>query len=224
MSARDDLSWVSTDMLATMKKISILIVENQKAINKFFVNLELKKELNQLEIYSIKRLQSSEILDILMRSEKKKVSIGLMSDAGCPGIGDPGTEVVKIAHELGIETRTFVGPNSMILALMNSGLNGQNYAFNGYLPVEKDLLKKKLRMLEGRISKEAQSQLFIETPYRNQNMFQAILEHVNPNFQLSISTDLMGDAEWSFTTSVGAWKKLKPELNKLPTIFILGKF
>ena len=147
--------------------------------------------------------------------------MGLLSDAGVPGVADPGAEVVALAHKLGIQVRPLVGPSSILLAMMSSGLNGQSFAFNGYLPIEKSERKKALIKFEKRSKEEEQSQAFIETPYRNNKLFLDLLGLLNPSTLLCVAADLTLDSEYIKTHRIDAWKKIKFDLHKRPAIFII---
>ena len=153
--------------------------------------------------------------------EHKTEDIGIISEAGVPCVADPGAELVRLAHENNIEVVPLVGPSSVILALMASGLNGQNFAFNGYLPKEKNARVKKLRELERRSAVENQTQIFMETPYRNQNIFDEILEMCDPRTLLCVAVDITAPSEFIKTMPVDAWKVTKISLNKPPALFLL---
>ena len=151
-------------------------------------------------------------------------SIGLISEAGCPAVADPGALLVAIAQRRGFRVVPLVGPCSMILAVMASGLNGQSFAFNGYLPVEPDERARRLKLLESRALSEGQTQLFIETPYRNRKMFDALLQHLRPQTRLCIAAGITTSEEWIHTHTVQEWRSLGlPDLSKTPAIFLLGK-
>ena len=150
-------------------------------------------------------------------------NVGLMSEAGCPGIADPGAVIVKLAHEKGIQVVPLVGPSSIFLALMSSGMNGQNFAFNGYLPIEKGEKKTALKNLEKLSHDKDQSQLFIETPYRNNKLLEDILQVLQPNTHLCIAADITLPTEYIKTLRVQDWKKTKVDLHNRPTIFIIHK-
>ena len=147
--------------------------------------------------------------------------IGVISDAGCPGIADPGAKVVQYAHEAGIKVIPLVGPSSILLAMMASGFNGQNFAFNGYLPIDKGERKTELKRLE-KLSKDiGQSQLFIETPYRNNQMLQSLTETLSSQTRICVACDITLASEYIKTASVELWKKIKVDLHKRPTLFII---
>lgn len=150
--------------------------------------------------------------------------IGLMSDAGCPGIADPGAEVVKIAHQKNIEVIPLVGPSSIVLSIMASGFNGQNFAFVGYLPIDKPLRSKRIKELELLATKHHQAQFFIETPYRNEHLFEALLNSLSPDTLVFIGKDLTGPNQFICSKSVFDWKtSVKPEINKVPVVFGIYK-
>jgi 16S rRNA (cytidine1402-2'-O)-methyltransferase len=149
--------------------------------------------------------------------------MGLMSEAGCPGIADPGAVIVKLAHEKGITVVPLVGPSSITLALMASGMNGQSFAFNGYLPIEKSEKKAALKQLERLAQDKNQSQLFIETPYRNNKLVEDLLQCLQPNTFLCIACDITLPTEYIKTMRVQDWKKEKIDLHNRPTIFILHR-
>ncbi|MNE11491.1 Ribosomal RNA small subunit methyltransferase I [compost metagenome] len=151
------------------------------------------------------------------------IHVGLMSEAGCPGVADPGAAIVKIAHEKGIQVVPLVGPSSILLALMGSGMNGQSFAFNGYLPIDKSEKKSALKNLEKLSSDKNQSQLFIETPYRNNKLLEDILQTLQPNTHLCIACDITLPTEYIKTFRVADWKKTKVDLHNRPCIFIIHK-
>ena len=151
------------------------------------------------------------------------INIGLMSEAGCPGVADPGAVIVKIAHERGIQVVPLVGPSSILLALMGSGMNGQSFAFNGYLPIDKSEKKSALKSLEKLSYDKNQSQLFIETPYRNNKLLEDLLQTLQGNTLLCIACDITLPTEYIKTLRVADWKKTKVDLHNRPCIFIIHK-
>jgi 16S rRNA (cytidine1402-2'-O)-methyltransferase len=147
--------------------------------------------------------------------------VGIISNAGCPGVADPGASVVQYAHEKGIKVIPLVGPSSILLAMMASGFNGQNFAFNGYLPIDKSERKSEIKRLE-RLSKDRdQSQLFIETPYRNNQMLASLVENLNPHTKICVACDITLSTEYIKTAPSELWKKIKVDLHKRPTLFII---
>jgi 16S rRNA (cytidine1402-2'-O)-methyltransferase len=147
--------------------------------------------------------------------------MGLMSEAGVPGIADPGADIIAIAHEKGIRVQPLVGPSSILMAMMSSGLNGQNFAFNGYLPIDKQERRKKIKDLESISVKYQQSQSFIETPYRNNKMLEELLISLSGKTKLCIACDISLPTEFIKTLPVELWKKQIPDLHKRPALFII---
>jgi 16S rRNA (cytidine1402-2'-O)-methyltransferase len=150
-------------------------------------------------------------------------NVGLMSEAGCPGVADPGAVIVKLAHEKGIQVVPLVGPSSILLAMMASGMNGQSFTFHGYLPIEKGEKKLALKSLEKISQEKNQSQIFIETPYRNNKMLEDILQALNSETYLCIATDITLPTEYIKTKRASAWKKENIDLHNRPSIFIIHK-
>jgi 16S rRNA (cytidine1402-2'-O)-methyltransferase len=146
-----------------------------------------------------------------------------MSESGCPGIADPGADIVKLAHEKGIQVVPLVGPSSILLALMASGMNGQSFAFNGYLPIDKNDKKQALKSFERLSQEKNQSQLFIETPYRNNKLMEDLLQILQPNTYLCVACDITLPTEYIKTKTVNQWKKEKADLHNRPCIFIIHK-
>ena len=151
------------------------------------------------------------------------ISMGVISDAGCPGVADPGAEIVKMAHRKNITIRPLVGPSSILMAVMSSGLNGQNFAFNGYIPIDKSKRKKEIKKLEKKSFDYNQSQIFIETPYRNDQMLQDLINSLDRNTDLCVACDITLSTEFIKTYSIKQWKKMKVSLHKRPAIFIIHK-
>lgn len=199
------------------------IVENEKTARKFIKSIHPEKVQNSLRISTLnKRTEVSEH-NAMIAPCLNGLNIGLMSEAGCPGVADPGAVIVKIAHEKGIQVIPLVGPSSILLAMMGSGMNGQSFAFNGYLPIDKDDKKTALKNFENLSSTKDQSQIFIETPYRNNKLLEDLLQILQPNTHLCIATDITLPTEYIKTFRVADWKKIKVDLHNRPTIFIIHK-
>lgn len=206
-----------------INSIDVYIVEDLRTGRRFLKKLGIVKPIDDLEFYLLnEHTQGVDLNEYLSCCEEGK-NVGLMSDAGTPCIADPGNVVVAKAHQLGIEVVPLVGPNSMVLALMASGFNGQSFAFNGYLPVEQDRRESQLKALEAKIIKTNQTQLFIETPYRNNHLFQSILRVCQPNTRLCIACNMATDEQFVKSQSVAKWKKEQIDLHKKPTVFVLGR-
>ncbi len=199
------------------------IVENEKTARRFIKRISSKKSQSNLNINLInKYTESSELPSFLTPCLEGK-SVGLMSEAGCPGIADPGADVVRIAHEMNIQVVPLVGPSSILMALMSSGMNGQNFAFNGYLPIDKNDRKSILKELEKQSFERNQSQLFIETPYRNNKLLEDAYNALHPSTRLCIACDITLPTEFIKTRTISEWKKNSVDLHKRPTLFIIHK-
>lgn len=200
------------------------IVENEKTARKFIKSIHPEKVQSSLRLSALnKRTEVSEY-NKMIEPCLHGLNVGLMSEAGCPGVADPGAVIVKIAHEKGIQVVPLVGPSSILLAMMGSGMNGQSFAFNGYLPIDKDEKKSAVRSFENLSASKNQSQIFIETPYRNNKLVEDLLQMLNPNTHLCIATDITLPTEFIKTLRVADWKKTKVDLHNRPTIFIIHKF
>lgn len=203
--------------------IDYYIVENEKTARKSIKIVHPEKKQPDLKISLLNKhtdvKEHSEMISPCLQG----INVGLMSEAGCPGVADPGAAIVKIAHERGIQVVPLVGPSSILLALMGSGMNGQSFAFNGYLPIEKSEKKTALKNLEKLSFDKNQSQLFIETPYRNNKLLEDILQSLHPNTHLCIACDITLPTEYIKTFRVTDWKKMKVDLHNRPCIFIIHK-
>ncbi|MGH2665858.1 SAM-dependent methyltransferase [Flavobacterium sp.] len=212
---------------ATIKRsiefIDDYIVENEKTARRFIKSVYPEKKQPELKISVLnKHTETREHLEFIKPLLEGK-NVGLMSEAGCPGVADPGAVIVKLAHEKGIQVVPLVGPSSILLAVMASGMNGQSFAFNGYLPIDKSEKKQALKGLEKLSFDKNQSQLFIETPYRNNKLLEDILQILQPNTSLCIACDITLPTEYIKTMTVSLWKKQKIDLHNRPTLFILHK-
>ena len=199
------------------------IVENEKSARRFIKKIAPKKSQPSLTIMKLDKyaeeLETRTFLDVC----EQGISVGLLSEAGVPAVADPGATIVKLAHEKGIKVVPLVGPSSILLALMASGMNGQNFAFNGYLPIDNSDRKKAIKDLEKLSKEKNQSQIFIETPYRNEKMFTDLKSALTPATLLCIAVDITLPNEYIKTYSIADWKKQSPDLHKRPAIFIIQK-
>lgn len=206
-----------------VEQINYYIVENEKSARRFIKKIAPKKQQPLLTIKKIdKYVEVEETLHYLDVCSQG-ISVGLLSEAGVPAIADPGASIVKLAHQKGIQVVPLVGPSSILLAMMSSGFNGQNFAFNGYLPIEKSERKKAIKDLEKLSFDKKQSQIFIETPYRNEKMFAELKSTLAPSTQLCIAADITLITEYIKMLSIKDWKHQKPDLHKRPAIFIIQK-
>ncbi|WP_100615563.1 SAM-dependent methyltransferase [Confluentibacter citreus] len=207
-----------------IEQTNTFIVENEKTARHFIKRITPDKLQATLKIHLLNKFTEDNELPKFLESCTKGIDVGLLSEAGCPGIADPGADVVKLAHQLDIKVVPLVGPSSILMAMMGSGMNGQSFTFNGYLPIDKDERKKEIKRLE-RLSFELnQSQIFIETPYRNNKMLEDICSILEKNTSICVACDITLPTEFIKTLSVNEWSKKKVDLHKRPTIFIIHKF
>jgi 16S rRNA (cytidine1402-2'-O)-methyltransferase len=207
----------------TIELIDFYIVENEKTARKFIKSICPEKVQADLLLSTLNKHTEVADHNKMIQPCLNGINIGLMSEAGCPGVADPGAAIVKIAHEKGIQVVPLVGPSSILLAMMGSGMNGQSFAFNGYLPIDKDNKKSALKSFEKLSFDKNQSQLFIETPYRNNKLLEDLLQTLQPNTHLCIAADITLPTEYIKTMKVSEWKKAKIDLHNRPTIFIIHK-
>jgi len=199
------------------------IVENEKTARRFIKIISSNKSQQSLNIHILNKYTEENELPSYLDACLQGKHVGLLSEAGCPGIADPGAEIVRIAHEKDIRVIPLVGPSSIVLALMSSGMNGQNFAFNGYLPIDSSERRSALKKLE-RLSHELnQSQIFIETPYRNNKMLEEICSSLNVNTMVCVACDITLPNEYIKTKSIKDWKNTNVDLHKRPSIFIIQK-
>ena len=208
-------------LVDTVNAITEYIVENEKTARKFLKEAGLKTPQSELLIHDYGKHKREAGLAEFFKGLEAGKPVGLMSEAGCPGIADPGADIVAEAHKRGIKVIPLVGPSSILLALMASGFNGQSFTFHGYLPIDKVLRSKRIKELEGLSDRLFQTQIFIETPFRNNTMLEEILKTCNPKTRLCIACNLSAEDEMIKTQSVGGWKTQVPDLHKRPTIFLI---
>ena len=199
------------------------IVENEKTARKFIKSILPDKKQPDLKINTLNKHTEISAHHEFIQPLLNGKNIGLMSESGCPGIADPGAVIVKLAHEKGIQVIPLVGPSSILLALMASGMNGQSFAFNGYLPIDKNDKKQALKTFERLSFEKNQSQLFIETPYRNNKLMEDLLQLLQPNTLLCVACDITLPTEYIKTKTINEWKKEKADLHNRPCIFIIHK-
>ena len=207
-----------------IESIDVYIVENEKSARRFIKAVSSGKSQSSLTLFTLNKFTDPLEIPLYLEECYKGNNIGLLSDAGCPAVADPGAEVVKIAHEKNIKTIPLVGPSSILLAMMSSGMNGQNFAFNGYLPIEKVERKSKIKQLEKRSFDENQSQLFIETPYRNNSVLEDLYKTLNSDTKICVACDLTLPTEYIKTQTAKQWKHSKLDFHKRPAIFIIHKY
>ncbi|OFX20122.1 MAG: SAM-dependent methyltransferase [Bacteroidetes bacterium GWA2_31_9b] len=206
-----------------INKTNHYIVENVKTARRYLIKAGIKTKIDDLTFYELNKHSSSEQYVSYLNPIKENLNIGIISEAGTPGVADPGADIVAIAHEMNIPVIPLVGPSSILLSVMASGLNGQSFAFVGYLPINKSERIKKIRDLERRSQIENQTQLFIETPYRNNHLLEDLLTSCHPETMLCIASEITLDTEFIKTKMIKEWKSKIPDLNKKPTIFLIKK-
>lgn len=204
------------------RKLKHFVVEQPKTARQFLSALKPEQPIQSLHFASLNEHTAPKELADLLAPLLAGNDVGIISEAGCPGIADPGADLVNLAHRNGIRVIPLVGPSSILLALMASGLNGQCFTFHGYLPIEEAERKKAITTLEAESAKRKQTQLFIETPYRNERMFSALLAHCRPQTLLCVATDITLPSELIQTRSIAQWKSQPmPHLSKRPSLFLL---
>jgi 16S rRNA (cytidine1402-2'-O)-methyltransferase len=206
-----------------IEQINTYIVENEKTARRFIKKINPGKSQSALNIFHLNKFTDPSDLPKFLEPCLHGINVGILSEAGCPGVADPGADIVKVAHERNIRVIPLVGPSSILLALMASGMNGQSFAFNGYLPIDKAERKKKIKLLERLSFEKDQSQIFIETPYRNNNMLEDLSNVLENQTQVCVACDITLPTEFIKTQSAMYWKKNIVDLHKRPTIFIIYK-
>ncbi|RZN81434.1 MAG: SAM-dependent methyltransferase [Winogradskyella sp.] len=199
------------------------IVENEKTARRFIKRVVPNKSQPSLMLKVLNKYTQDSELNSFLDPCLNGISMGIISEAGCPAIADPGADIVSIAHELDIKVIPLVGPSSILLALMSSGMNGQSFAFNGYLPIDKQERKQHIKLLEKRSLELNQSQLFIETPYRNNQMLSDLAATLHPNTKVCVACDLTLPTEYIKTKSAKAWKSNTEDFHKRPAMFIIQR-
>ena len=204
-----------------VNRLDFFIVEDVRTARRFLKKINPATDIDSKTFYVLNQHTRPEEIAGFLKPLSEGREVGVISEAGCPAIADPGADVVAIAQEKGFKVVPLVGPSSILLALMASGFNGQSFAFNGYLPVQLADRTKAIKRLENRAHSEKQSQIFIETPYRNMKMLQDIISVCQPTTRLCIAADITLETEFIHTKTVNDWKKQLPDLNKRPCRFIL---
>ena len=199
------------------------IVENVRTARRFLKKTEPSIVIDDLVFTELNEHTSPEDVSGMLSPMERGESVGVMSEAGCPAVADPGADVVAIAQRKGYDVAPLVGPSSILMALMASGFNGQSFAFHGYLPVEASKRSERIKMLEARMYAENETQIFIETPYRNNKLFEEFVRVCRPSTLLCVAADITCEGEFIRTLPVKEWTKNMPGLNKKPAIFLLYK-
>lgn len=206
-----------------ISQIRHFIVEEVRTARRFLRRMDPAFDIDGSTFYPMGKHADENKYASYLRPLEQGLPVGVISEAGCPAVADPGADVVAIAQRRGFRVVPLVGPSSMIMAVMSSGLSGQSFAFNGYLPIDPAERQKRLKQLESRAIAEHQTQLFIETPYRNQKLFEAILSVCRPQTRLCIAAGITTPDEWIHTHTIAEWKRQSlPDLSHIPAIFLIG--
>lgn len=206
-----------------VRDISLFIVENLRNARRYLKSLNKEIHIDSLTFFELNEHTPPEKIPSFLDLVEQGLNAALISEAGAPGVADPGAVVVRLAHEKGIKVIPLTGPSSILLALMASGLNGQSFCFHGYLPVKRHERIRKIREIEKSALGSGETQLFIEAPYRNDALLKDILDTCGPTTLLCIAADITLDSEFIFTRTMEAWKKKKPALHKRPVLFLMGR-
>jgi 16S rRNA (cytidine1402-2'-O)-methyltransferase len=210
------------NVVAITQKLEHFVVETEKPARHFLSTIKTAKPVRELSLNLLNEHTQDKDIAALLAPLLAGKDVGLMSDAGCPAVADPGAKLVALAHQKGIRTVPLTGPSAILLALMASGLNGQSFTFLGYLPIDKAARATKLKEIEKRAQTHNETQIFIETPYRNQQMLEALLSTCNANTRLCVACHVSLPDEMIVTKRISEWKQSTlPDLNKKPTVFLL---
>lgn len=211
------------DLTQLISSIPVFIVENLRTARRFLKKVNPAIVIDDLLFFELNQHTEKKEISRFLEPNQKGLDIGIISEAGCPGVADPGADVVRIAHTKNIRVVPLVGPSSILLALMASGMSGQNFAFNGYLPIKNPEKSQQIKMLENRMQTEGQTQIFIEAPYRNAQLLDDLLKNCDPNTMLCIAVDITLETEFILSKPVSYWKTHIPDIQKRPAIFMIGK-
>ena len=224
LSDESPIDYFAPSIKEYILKTDYFFVENEKTARKVIKFFAPEKKQSDLKLFILDKYSESNDLKEAQKLMKSGQDFGLLSEAGLPCIADPGNLMVKWCHENNIKVIPINGPSSIILALISSGFNGQEFTFHGYLPIDKEQKKKQILFLENQVQKSGYSQIFMETPYRNNQLLEDLIKFLNPNTKLCIAANINHPTvEFTKTLKISDWKNKKPELHKIPAVFVLGK-
>lgn len=224
LSEESPIDFFAPSIKEYILKTDYFFVENEKTARKVIKFFAPEKKQSDLKLFLLDKYSESADLKDAQKLMKSGQDFGLLSEAGLPCIADPGNLMVKWSHENNIKVIPINGPSSIILALISSGFNGQEFTFNGYLPIDREQKKKQVQFLENQVQKTGYSQIFMETPYRNNQLLEDLIKFLNPNTKLCIAANINHPTEeFIKTLKISDWKNKKPELHKIPAVFVLGK-
>ena len=224
LSDESPIDYFAPSIKEYILKTDYFFVENEKTARKVIKFFAPEKKQSDLKLFLLDKYSESNDLKEAQKLMKSGQDFGLLSEAGLPCIADPGNVMVKWCHENNVKVIPINGPSSIILALISSGFNGQEFTFHGYLPIDKEQKKKQILFLENQVQKSGYSQIFMETPYRNNQLLEDLIKFLNPNTKLCIAANINHPTEeFIKTLKISDWKNKKPELHKIPAVFVLGK-
>jgi 16S rRNA (cytidine1402-2'-O)-methyltransferase len=214
------ISAIPSYIIDAVKDCRVFFVENERTARRYLKQIWKGMIIDDYEWFAIDKAEAG-VQNIFKEKLKQGINVGIISEAGCPGVADPGQLLIAAGQELNVEIKPLVGPNSLLLALMASGMNGQQFQFSGYLPIDAGQRVKVIRELEAESQKKSCTQIFIETPYRNNQLVESLLKTCKPSTRLCLAVDLTGKNEWIKTKTIAEWRKEKVEIHKRPAIFLL---
>ncbi|MFM2145268.1 MAG: hypothetical protein RL732_104 [Bacteroidota bacterium] len=214
---------LSPAVKAAVSCCQVFYVENERSARRYLKNLWKEMVIDDYEwvLADKETIETKEVRDQFLADLRSGKNIGILSEAGCPGVADPGQYLVSLSHQQGFAVKPLVGPSSILLALMASGLNGQQFCFRGYLPIESSARLREIRNIEQTSSRQRSTEIFMETPYRNQALFDTLLNTCRKDTMLCIAANLTAPDEFIHTCSIEAWAQKKPDLHKKPALFLL---
>ena len=213
---------ITEKIIQTIKETNFFIVENIRSARRYIKKIVPEKSIDEITFFAYGKHNSFNIKEDFLQNILLGNDIGIISEAGVPAVADPGSKIVEYAHKFNIKVTPLVGASSILLALMSSGMNGQNFTFNGYLPIEKKDQIKKIKYLESICKKTNQTQIFMETPYRNNKLFNTIINTCDGNTKLCIASNITQNNESIITKEIREWKTIKINIDKQPTIFLIS--
>jgi 16S rRNA (cytidine1402-2'-O)-methyltransferase len=213
---------ITEEVKEVVKQTKYYLVENVRTARRFISSLKLGLNIEELHFEVMDKKTKRAKLEQITQPLLEGIDMGVMSEAGCPGIADPGAAAVAYAHEKGVQVVPISGPSSMFLALMGSGFNGQSFAFHGYLPIDKKMRVQAIKAIEAESIQQNRTQIFMETPFRNNQLFQDLINHLHPETLLCIAKNLTGKDELIQTKSAKDWKNSKLDLHKVPVVFVIS--
>ncbi len=219
--AEDSTKVIPSHVQEVLQSLNYFLVENLRTARRYISSLKLGITIEDLDFQVLDKKTSEIAIDKFMQPIKQGINIGILSESGCPGVADPGAKAVEWAQKNNFEVVPLVGPSSLLLALMGSGFNGQKFSFHGYLPIDKKDLESTIKKLEAESLKYGQTQIFIETPFRNNQLLKALVSVLHHDTQLCIAKDLTGKDQFLKTKSIKEWKNQLPELHKVPCVFLI---